>query len=260
MRLFVERTLGVYCWLLYRFLGIRVLVGARSSKESVGLNLGSAYRVLNGWVNLDRTIHVPISRINWMPKLLYRLGRMSKEQYSHYELGHWQRVTYWDIGYPLPFADNSFDYIYSSHVLEHLDFQVFQRILTECYRVLKPGGWVRMVVPDLYLSASQYVDYMRKMERGDVAESETVIFLGEQVKAKEVTDKFVGQIFEADIARREAFGHVWMYDHLTLVNRLEKVGFRSVSQMKYREGNLPDLDVLDFRPENSLHVEASKPR
>lgn len=259
MRLFFERFVGVYCWVLYRVFGIRALVGAGSSERSVGLNVGSAYRVLGGWVNLDRTIHIPISRITWMPALLYRLGRIDAEQYSHYELGHWQQVSYWDIGYPLPFANNSFDYIYSSHVLEHLDGQVCHQLLTECYRILKPGGWIRLVVPDLYLSASQYVDYMRKMERGDLAKSETVVFLGEQVKAQEITDRFVGQIFESDMARRTAFGHVWMYDHLTLSDFLEKMGFRSAIQMKFREGNLPHLDILDCRHENSLHVEAYKP-
>lgn len=46
----------------------------------------------------------------------------------------------------LPFADESLDYVASSHVLEHTANPV--KALCEWYRVLKPGGVVYMVVPD----------------------------------------------------------------------------------------------------------------
>ncbi|MBP6412631.1 MAG: class I SAM-dependent methyltransferase [Bacteroidia bacterium] len=45
----------------------------------------------------------------------------------------------------LPFEDNSFDMVYSSHVLEHIPDQ--QKALKEIYRVLKPGGIHFCVVP-----------------------------------------------------------------------------------------------------------------
>jgi ubiquinone/menaquinone biosynthesis C-methylase UbiE len=45
----------------------------------------------------------------------------------------------------LPFEDNSFNMVYSSHVLEHIPDQ--QKALKEIYRVLKPGGIHFCVVP-----------------------------------------------------------------------------------------------------------------
>lgn len=48
----------------------------------------------------------------------------------------------------LPFADGSVGYLYASHVLEHLNDQDLQRFLLECCRVLAPGGFFRIVVPD----------------------------------------------------------------------------------------------------------------
>ena len=54
-----------------------------------------------------------------------------------------------DISKGLPFDDGQFDAVYHSHVLEHLDPAAGRALLAECLRVLKPGGVVRIVVPDL---------------------------------------------------------------------------------------------------------------
>jgi len=50
---------------------------------------------------------------------------------------------------PLPFEDNSFKGIYSSHCFEHLTEAEINKILGEAYRVLKSGGTIRVVVPDM---------------------------------------------------------------------------------------------------------------
>ncbi len=49
----------------------------------------------------------------------------------------------------IPFSDHSFDVVYHSHVLEHFSREDAQDFIAECYRVLKPGGLLRVVVPDL---------------------------------------------------------------------------------------------------------------
>jgi SAM-dependent methyltransferase len=60
-----------------------------------------------------------------------------------------------DIGYPgyngvkLPFADESFDAIYSSHCFEHI--ADYQAVLHDWYRLLKTGGYLIIVVPHQYL-------------------------------------------------------------------------------------------------------------
>ena len=46
------------------------------------------------------------------------------------------------------FADNSADLIYACHVLEHISYQRYPEILKEWRRVLKPGGILRIAVPD----------------------------------------------------------------------------------------------------------------
>jgi len=62
-----------------------------------------------------------------------------------------------DISQGLPFEDEQFDAVYHSHVLEHLEPDAGRVLLGECLRVLKPGGVVRVVVPDLEQIANLYL-------------------------------------------------------------------------------------------------------
>ena len=54
--------------------------------------------------------------------------------------------------FPWPWADNSIDGIHASHILEH--FHDHETFLRECYRILKPGGFLRIVVPHITNMAS----------------------------------------------------------------------------------------------------------
>lgn len=51
--------------------------------------------------------------------------------------------------FPLPFKDNTFDLLYSSHVLEHFKKADTQSVINEWVRVIKPGGTIRLSVPSL---------------------------------------------------------------------------------------------------------------
>ena len=57
----------------------------------------------------------------------------------------------------LPFPDASVDAVYHSHMLEHLDAASARAFLRECHRVLRPGGVLRVVVPDLEGIAQAYL-------------------------------------------------------------------------------------------------------
>lgn len=54
-----------------------------------------------------------------------------------------------DLRRGLPYAEDSFDGVYGSHVIEHLDPVTASFLLRDCFRVLRPDGIVRVVVPDL---------------------------------------------------------------------------------------------------------------
>ncbi|MBW4633620.1 MAG: methyltransferase domain-containing protein [Iphinoe sp. HA4291-MV1] len=61
---------------------------------------------------------------------------------------------------PLPFPDNSLDVVYSSHVLEHFSREEGERLIRECFRILKPNGILRIVVPDLEQTCREYLRIM----------------------------------------------------------------------------------------------------
>lgn len=58
-------------------------------------------------------------------------------------------VRRWDVRHPLPYPAECFDAVYGSHILEHLAPDVGKRMVADLKRVLKPGGVIRLVVPDL---------------------------------------------------------------------------------------------------------------
>lgn len=60
----------------------------------------------------------------------------------------------------IPLNDNDYDLVYHSHVLEHFSESDGRKLIEECYRVLKPGGILRVVVPDLEQIALNYLKYL----------------------------------------------------------------------------------------------------
>lgn len=57
-------------------------------------------------------------------------------------------VYFFKSGECLPFADNSFDFIFSEHFFEHLFLDEAHKLMKECWRVLRPNGVLRTCVPD----------------------------------------------------------------------------------------------------------------
>lgn len=66
----------------------------------------------------------------------------------------------------IPFPNDTFDLVYHSHVLEHFTPKQAQTFTKECYRVLRPGGILRVVVPDLETIIKTYLLALEKIELG----------------------------------------------------------------------------------------------
>ncbi|MGF1479791.1 MAG: methyltransferase domain-containing protein [Cyanophyceae cyanobacterium] len=62
----------------------------------------------------------------------------------------------------IPFPDAAFDVVYHSHVLEHFSKAQAQAFLSECCRVLRPQGVLRVVVPDLEQIVRSYLMALEK--------------------------------------------------------------------------------------------------
>lgn len=73
-------------------------------------------------------------------------------------------VTATNLARPLPIPSNSLEVVYSSHFLEHVPLSEVPVLLGEIYRVLKPGGVVRLVLPDFENVAREYLS---QLDSGD---------------------------------------------------------------------------------------------
>jgi SAM-dependent methyltransferase len=73
---------------------------------------------------------------------------------------------------PLPLNDRSIDLIYSSHFFEHIPRRNIPYFLSECYRVLKVDGIIRLVMPDLENIAREY---LLKRDIGDHEKADFVV-------------------------------------------------------------------------------------
>ena len=139
-------------------------------------------------------------------------------------------------------------------MIKHLYYDEAKAFLVECYRVLKCGGVIRLVWPDMFLIANEYVEQIKKTE----GNYNTLGIEKLSIISREVSSKFAGSFYEKLKDRAIKYGHRWMYDFISLSALLRECGFKGVEKREFRVGKAPDLDKLDNRPENSLHLEARK--
>lgn len=84
-----------------------------------------------------------------MLKLNIGCGNLLKEGYVNIDLFVQQPGVVQAPADKLPYPDNSVDEVFSSHLLEHISHVNTVQVLSEWFRVLKPGGVLQLIVPDL---------------------------------------------------------------------------------------------------------------
>ena len=213
--------------------------------EELKLNIGCGPTgQIDGYQNLDNSPSVILSKIPSLKFILYHLGIISLDQYK----ADWSRVKYCDAGKGLPYRDESINKIYSSHFLEHIPQEKGIHFLSECFRVLKKPGIMRLVIPDLHWHAVQYVEETNRLQRSsDLPDDRTV------------HDVFLNQVCGAYLGKtRYGSQHCYMYDFPTVVCILKSIGFRNIRKCEYGKGTDEELASHDSRPLDSLHIEAGK--
>ena len=175
------------------------------------------------------------------------------------------------------FKDNVLDVVYSSHFLEHLQRERVLPFLLECRRVLKPGGIIIIVVPDLEDIIRRYVESINLIKKG-MANSEkmyndAVNGLFDQMvrtvsggtKEQKGLARLVDLLIIGSPSRRGEL-HKWMYDQFSMSRILMNTGFINI-EVKTFDQSLVDrwnsfkLDInpdgKEYKP-GSLYMEAIK--
>lgn len=105
----------------------RTSKNSKSKKGDLNLNVGAGAKRLRGFQSLDnrsRHYHRGIT------KFFYKTIQFDLRKDD------------------LPYPGSAVHNIYCSHVLEHVEKQHVERFLREAFRVLQPGGTLRIAVPD----------------------------------------------------------------------------------------------------------------
>lgn len=163
---------------------------------------------------------------------------------------HWRPgVVCWDLTKGIPSRTGSVRGIFTEHCLEHFPLQEGYALLEEMYRVLTPGGRVRIVVPDGEMYLKTYLG-MHSSRRFPYQEEDS--FNGIYTRIMSVNRIFYVQ-------RKDRYGHNFLYDFETLKVILEEVGFKNVDRMSFQSGIDRTLLVdTEERRVESLYVEACR--
>lgn len=147
-----------------------------------------------------------------------------------------------DIRCGLLLPENAFDYVVSIHAMPELSYTELDVAFSELYRVLKPGGVLRLGLPDMDLAIRAYLD-------GDVD-----YFLIDDNVVRSLAGKMVVQLTWFGRSRS-------MYTWEFTKELLERNRFVNVRRGAFQQtaSTLPGILDLDNRPLESLFVEAEKP-
>ena len=170
------------------------------------LQIGAGPNELEGWLNADFNPRSPAS-------------------------------IYLDATQPFPLPSNSFDLIFSEHMIEHVPFDQGLRMLRECYRVLKPGGTIRLATPNMdRIAALATTDptpaQMRYVEWAIRTHVPHVLPATQTENTYRPT--YVINNFFWD------FGHYFVYDPSTLGAALRAAGFTEVTSFEPGHSDIND--------------------
>jgi SAM-dependent methyltransferase len=214
------------------------------AKSPLRLNLGSGQFGPESWVNLDRSPSMVLRNLPRTKAALRRLGVINEFQALDWD----PHIVRWDVTKGLPVAAGTVDAIYSSHFLEHIYLANAEKVLRECARVLRPGGIIRLALPD----AQAWAEELLEADEDPTGEA------GRRYHARlgahhEAAPTGVGVL----LAKLGGHVHRWQPTRGLVRAMLRDAGFSDVTDRKFKQGDLPDLDMIETR-EESFFTEARR--
>jgi predicted SAM-dependent methyltransferase len=189
---------------------------------------------------------VLLSAFPWLRRLLLVTGVLTPEQAQGFPSG----VVHANVVKRIPAENESADFVYSSHMIEHLSRWEALSFVRECRRVLRRGGVLRLVTPDLEVMVNDYLGgtspfALTATTPADAFCLEYRAYANSQVN---LVRGLVRKLISGD-------SHQWLYDHVSISELLREGGFNNITRCSYQRGLTPDLSAVEHR-ERSLFVEA----
>jgi len=247
------------------------------SDKRAMLNIACGTKMNQGWTNVDFSPYVRLRKYMPFAKILYKTGLLSSLRWERLCAVDPETVC-WDLRKGLPWEANTFDVVYHSHFLEHIPKAAVVPFLLECYRVLKPNGILRVVVPDLHHAIELYNESWGKLDSNqasvyEIHEKSIEALYDQMVRTtatglNEQTNKLTIFLEKRIRSSPDKTGelHRWMYDRYSLCQRLERAGYSGIQVQTDRSSAIAnwlsyglDQDKLSCPyKEGSLYIEGSK--
>lgn len=190
------------------------------ARDIKGIGTFIKYQIIRKFGLVDRQILANYLQQNKIRKLHIGCGENLLSGWLNSDLDALGTILSIDATKPFPIENNEFDYVFSEHMIEHIPYAEGLLMLTECFRILKNEGIIRISTPnlpfliDLYQKdkSNQQIEYIKWSTDDFIPEVGCYM------------DTFVINNFMRD------WGHHFIYDEKTLRLSLEKAGFVNITR------------------------------
>lgn len=207
------------------------------------LNLGSSSVHLNGWINMDH------NKEYWDSAEKHAVGW--GQPIDGGNIATCDKPDDFGDVTNLHYEDNTFDEVRSSHVMEHIMCTKINRAISEQFRVLKPGGKIRVIVPSIEMVIERYNNKEKYRSFWDRTRNDPGLYLESELKVPfETDDEGMAGILYLNGHHLNCF----TTESLTAIMR--RSGFIDISNCDDEEIGIPDGTVFDC----SLRLKGFKPK
>lgn len=193
-------------------------------KSNLRLNLGAGMDLKQGWINIDL---------------------FSKDYLRHHQSESDATCIRYDLRRRIPLPDNSCEYIYSSHFIEHMVYEDAVQFIKNCYDLLQSGGILRLSLPDFRRCLEAYVE----------GESEFYDLIDIGQRMPYVEPETYSMIDYVNYLAYQNGEHKSFLDADKLHKLFDFIGFQSSRVTTYKEEIDPPGEI---RRRYSLYIEAIK--
>ena len=151
----------------------------------------------------------------------------------------------------LKLEKNSIEYVYSSHLLEHLYFDQCEKLIHNLYEALQIGGKIRFALPDYDVIIAEFARDIQTNPLIANQNFEKALLSGPS--SKPTVKQKIWYFVTGDL-----HVHRWHPNFAVVKNLFEQVGFKNIARCSYHSSTLFGIEKLEYRNEKTFFIEATK--